>query len=61
MISFGTTNGATYALRYTNSAGLSTPVTNWPIAAGTISGDGLNHTFTNSSTDPNRFYRVSGQ
>lgn len=61
MISFSTTNGVTYSLRYTNAAGLSTPVTNWPVAVGTISGDGLMHSFTNSSTDPNRFYDVTAQ
>lgn len=58
-ISFGTTNGATYTLYFTNSTGLTSPLTNWP-SLGSLTGDGLTHSFTNSSTDMNRFYVVGG-
>jgi hypothetical protein len=61
IISFSTTNGATYSLRYTNAAGLTTPIATWPVATGTITGDGQIHSFTNSSPDQSRFYRVVGQ
>ncbi len=57
-ISFNTTNGATYTLYYTNSAGLNTAVTNWPSLGGSITGDGSVHSFTNSSTDSSRFFSV---
>jgi hypothetical protein len=57
-ISFGTTNAATYTLYYTNSAGLTTSVTNWPSLPTTISGDGSAHSFMDTTTDPNRIYRV---
>lgn len=57
-ISFSTTNGATYTLYYTNASGLTAPVTNWPSITTPIAGDGLMHSFTNSSTDLNRFYSI---
>lgn len=61
VISFSTTNAATYTLFYTNSTGLTTPITNWPSISMTVTGDGLVHSFTNSSTDPNRFYSVGAK
>lgn len=61
VISFSTTNAATYTLYYTNSTGLTTPITNWPSISMTVTGDGLVHSFTNSSTDPNRFYSVGAK
>lgn len=61
VISFNTTNAATYTLYYTNTSGLRTPVTNWPTIGTTITGDGSVHSFTNSSTDPSRFYSVGAQ
>ena len=58
-ISFTTTNGGfTYTLRYTNSTGLSAPVTNWPAATTTVTGNGLTNTLQDTTTDPIRFYRV---
>jgi hypothetical protein len=57
-ISFGTTNGATYTLHYTNSAGLSAPLTTWPSLPSTVTGDGSTKSFTDSSTDADRVYRV---
>lgn len=60
-ISFGTTNGATYTLYFTNANGLKTPISNWPTLGMTVSGDGTVHAFTNSSSDLNRFYSVGAQ
>jgi hypothetical protein len=56
-ISFGTTNGASYTLYLTNSAGLSQHITNWP-SAGSLTGDGNTDSFTDTTADPNRFYTV---
>lgn len=61
VISFSTTNSATYTLFYTNASGLRTPVANWPSVTTTITGDGSVHSFTNSSTDASRFYSVGAQ
>jgi hypothetical protein len=58
-IAFVTTNGATYSLHYTNSAGLTAPVTAWPTTGSTITGDGSLKSFTDPVSDPNRVYRVS--
>jgi len=60
-ISFATTNGATYTLYYTNAAGLGQSVTTWPAASTTITGDGSIKSFADTTTDPDRFYRVSGK
>jgi len=60
-ISFATTNGATYTLYYTNLTGLSQPPANWPSAPSTISGDGTTKAFIDSTTDPDRFYRVGAR
>jgi hypothetical protein len=60
-ISFLTTNGATYTLFYTNTAGLSQPVTNWPSASTNIIGDNTVRSFTDTTTDDNRLYRVRAQ
>lgn len=57
-LQFGTTNGATYTLYYTNSAGLSTSVSNWPSWPTTIIGDGSITNFPISTTNANMFYRV---
>lgn len=60
-ISFTTTSGSfTYTLYYTNSAGLTAPVTNWPHAA-PVSGDGSVKTLNDSTVDPNRFYTIGVQ
>jgi len=57
-ISFGTTNGAIYSLYYTNATGLSSHTTNWTVSATTVTGNGLTNSILDTSTDPNRFYRV---
>jgi hypothetical protein len=56
-VSFGTTNGATYTLYLTNSAGLAQPVANWP-SFGSLTGNGNTNSFMDTTTDLNRFYTV---
>lgn len=56
-ISFGTTNGATYTLYLTNSAGLAQHISTWP-TNGTLTGDGNTNSFMDTTTDSNRFYSV---
>lgn len=58
-ISFASTNGATYTLYYTNSAGLTQPVSKWPSSPTTITGDGTKKAFVVPLTSANSFYRVS--
>jgi hypothetical protein len=58
MIFFATTNGATYTLLSTNSSGLSSSLASWA-TRGTLTGDGTIKSFTDTSTDGERFYRVS--
>lgn len=63
-VSFTTASGSyTYSLHYTNSAGLTAPVANWPKAATTVTGDGSVKTLTNTNaaTDADRFYRIGVQ
>ncbi len=60
-ISFPSSSSVTYKLFFTNSAGLGTPLTNWPSLPGTISGDGTTKSFQDTTTDPQRIYRVTGQ
>ena len=56
-ISFTTTNAATYTLYFTNAAGLTAPVSSWPVS-GTVAGDGTAKSISDTSTDPIRYYRV---
>jgi hypothetical protein len=56
-VTFPTVNGANYTLYSTNSAGLSAPVSTWPVSTNVI-GDGSTVTFLDNSTDANRFYRI---
>jgi hypothetical protein len=60
-ISFVSSNAVTYSLFYTNSGGLSAPVSNWPSLPATIKGDGTLKSFTDSTTDAERVYRVGGR
>ena len=57
-VSFTTTNGATYALYYTNAAGLGSPASTWPASPGTVVGNGGTNSLSDTTTDPVRFYRV---
>jgi hypothetical protein len=58
-ISVGTTNGAVYTLHLTNSAGLFSPVSSWPVFQTTIIGDGTTKSFNDSASDPDRVYSIS--
>lgn len=60
-VSFGTTNGATYTLRFTNAAGLNAPLSSWPSLPGTVTGDGSTKSFTDSTSDADRVYRVGAR
>jgi hypothetical protein len=60
-ISFTTTNGATYTLFFTNQAGLTTPVSNWPSSATTLIGNGGTNSLPDTTADPVRFYRVGAR
>jgi hypothetical protein len=55
---FTTTNGPTYTLYYTNSTGLSAPVSTWPASATTVVGNGNTNSISDTTSDPARFYRV---
>jgi hypothetical protein len=56
---FTTTNGSfTYTLFYTNSTGLTSAISSWPTNATTVTGNGLTNSISDTTTDPNRFYRV---
>ena len=60
-IYFSTTNNAAfiYNLYYTNnSAGLTAPVSNWTVSAGSVIGNGLTNSISDTSTDMFRFYSV---
>ena len=57
-ISFLSSSGVTYKLFYTDSAGLTIPISSWPSLSGTITGDGMTKTFQDTTTDSTRFYRV---
>jgi hypothetical protein len=60
-ISFVSSNSVTYTLFFTNSAGLTTPIANWPSLPGTITGDGTIKSFLDVTADPNRIYGVGAQ
>ena len=59
-VHFTTVSSATYRLRYTDAAGLTTSVSNWSVGAST-SGDGSVKTLDHTSTDELRFYSVDAQ
>ena len=57
-ISFLTTSGATYTLFSTNASGLTSPIANWASSTTNLSGDGLIHSFTDTTTEADRVYSV---
>lgn len=60
-ISFGTVGGVTYRLRFTDAAGLSSPVSSWTAGA-TVVGDGSTKTLEDSQSEaPSRFYAIEVQ
>jgi hypothetical protein len=56
-VSFPTVNLVGYRLRYTDSAGLATPISSWTIGSSLI-GDGTTLSLQDISSTPNRFYAV---
>jgi hypothetical protein len=58
-ISFNTVSGATYSLHYTNSVGISAPLSSWATAPNTVSGTGNPASFNDVSSASDRFYSVS--
>jgi hypothetical protein len=61
MISFHSTNGATYTVSFTNATGFNTPVTNWPSNPCVINGNNSMVTYQETTSDPVRFYSVHAQ
>ncbi len=57
VIQLNTTNGLQYTLYYTNSAGLTAPLSQWGVAAPVVSTGGI-LSFTNSTADSTRFYLI---
>lgn len=56
-VTFTTSASGNYSLVYTNALG--SPITNWPVVAGPIAGDGASHSLTHTnSTDSAGFYGV---
>ena len=55
-LSFPSFAGVSYTLRYTNVAGLRSPISTWTIAPGNVTGNGGVLTLNDSTTDTNRFY-----
>ena len=58
-VSFTTVSGAQYSLHYTNSAGLSSPVSTWPATGTPVSGDGTAKSILDTTGDAQRFYSIS--
>jgi hypothetical protein len=58
LISFQSTQGGTYTLSYTNAAGLTAPVSTWPMVATNIIGDGTVKSFQQTIGGPGTFYSV---
>jgi hypothetical protein len=59
-IYFTTTNGSyTYGLNYTASSGLPTAAATWTVSPNTVTGNGLTNSLIDTTTDANRFYRVT--
>jgi chitinase len=60
-ISFVSSNSVTYKAYFTNTAGLTTPTTNWPALPNTLTGNGSTQSFQDTTSDPNRVYRVQAE
>jgi hypothetical protein len=59
-VSFTTVSSATYRLRFSNEAGLTSPVATWAIG-GSVSGDGAVKSLQDTSTGGIRFFSVDAQ
>lgn len=55
---FTTTSGPTYTLYYSDSAGLTTPVSSWTALPTTVTGNGQTNHLDDVTSDATRFYRV---
>jgi hypothetical protein len=56
---FTTTNGSfIYKLYFTNSSGLTAPVSTWPTSSTTVTGNGLTNNLTDTTATTNRFYLI---
>ncbi len=58
-VSFPSTVNGTYSLHYTNSAGLTAPVSTWATVSTNIVGDGTVKSFQQPISGPGLFYTVS--
>ena len=61
IISFGTTNGATYNLLYNTLSGLTSPRSSWSPLGSSIIGTGGITNFTDTTVTPGRVYSVTAQ
>jgi hypothetical protein len=59
-VSFTTVSSATYRLRYTDEAGLTSPVSTWSVGASTT-GDGSVKSLDGGAAGENRFFAVDAQ
>jgi hypothetical protein len=60
-VSFTTVNGATYRLRSTNAAGLTTPVSSWLVSNNFVTGTGAVLSLTDTTAADIQFYAVQAQ
>lgn len=60
VVTFNTVAGVNYRLRYTNAAGLTSPISTWS-TGGSIAGTGSVLTLQDTHSDPIRFYAVEAQ
>jgi hypothetical protein len=57
-VSFPSTANGTYSLYYTNAAGLTAPVSTWPVVSTNIIGDGTVKSFQQTASGTGTFYSV---
>jgi hypothetical protein len=60
-VSFTTFTGAQYSLRCTNSSGMTSPVSTWPVTGSPVTGDGSTKSIPDVSGDAQRYYSISAQ
>ena len=57
-IEFASVAGLNYGLRFTNSFGLTAPLSTWPVATSRVPGTGAVLSLADPSTDTDRFYVI---